>query len=128
MARVLVVEDDADVSALVVRRLQNAGHRVQAAFDAVEAIALVTTKGAPEVVVLDINMPGADGFELLTLLRERTGQSDLPAVFLSGRRQEDDIAAGRALGAVYLTKPFVGNALLAAIESQLKATAQRDEW
>jgi DNA-binding response OmpR family regulator len=128
MARILVVEDDADLRALVVRRLQHAGHRVQGAEDGAEAKGLVADKGAPDVVVLDVNMPDIDGFELLGILREQTGQSDLPAVFLSGRSQLDDIATGRALGAVYLTKPFIGNALIGAIDTQLKVEALTQEW
>ncbi len=128
MARILVVEDDADLRALVVRRLQYAGHRVQGAEDAMDAMGLVAHKGAPDAVVLDVNMPDIDGFELLGRLREQTGRSDLPAVFLSGRTQLADIAAGRALGAAYLTKPFVSNALIGAIETQLDVQAATQGW
>jgi CheY-like chemotaxis protein len=81
-----------------------------------------------DLVVLDINMPDIDGFDLLGRLRLQTGQTDLPAVFLSGRTQIDDIAAGRALGAAYLTKPFVSNALIGAIETQLDVQAATQGW
>ena len=75
-------------------------------------------------------MPVLNGLELLVALRECTDMPDLPAVFLSGRVEPEDVAAGRALGAVYLTKPYVANALNNAIEALLAAApvAVPDEW
>jgi DNA-binding response OmpR family regulator len=128
MARILVVEDDPDLRALVVRRLQHAGHRVQGAVDAADAISLVIAKGTPDLVVLDVNMPEVDGFALLGLVREQTGRADLPAVFLSGRSEIADVAMGRSLGAAYLTKPFVGVTLLGAIDTQLGVGVPWREW
>lgn len=130
MAKILVVEDNADLLALIGRRLQRAGHRVQEALLPTDALELVRAKGAPDVVVLDINMPVLNGLELLVAIRESTDTPDLPAVFLSGRIEPEDVAAGRALGAVYLTKPYVANALNNAIESLLAAVpvATLDEW
>jgi DNA-binding response OmpR family regulator len=130
MAKVLVVDDDADLLALVVRRLRHAGHRVQEAQCGVDAETVIRDKGVPDVLVLDVNMPDLNGLQLLSLVRQQTGQADLPAVFLSGRVEPDDITAGQALGAIYLTKPFVNSALLAAVESVV-ARAQsepKDEW
>jgi CheY-like chemotaxis protein len=121
MARILVVEDDADVVSLIVRRLSKTGHRVQAAADSVEALALIEAKGLPEAVVLDVTLPGIDGLELLGLLRAQPGQSDLPAVFLSGRVEPEHVEAGRALGARYLTKPFVAAALVDAVDAVIAA-------
>ncbi len=132
MARILVVEDDPDIRALVVRRLQHGGHAVKSAGGAVEALESITDKQPPDVVVLDVNMPDLDGFELLRRLRDCTGNSQLNAIFLSGRMKPEDIAAGRALGAVYLTKPFVGTSLISAIDKLLAAEAARfapeEEW
>lgn len=121
MAKVLVVDDDPGVRLLVGRRLQQAGYRVRDASGADEALELIDAKGAPDVVVLDVSMPEVDGLELLSAIRDRVGRPDLPAVFLSGRIESEDIAAGRSLGAVYLTKPFVASALLNAIERLLAA-------
>lgn len=124
MAKVLVVDDDADLLALVGRRLRHAGHRVVEVGCGVDAEAVVRDKGVPDVLVLDVNMPDLNGLELLGRVRNQTGQADLPAVFLSGRVAAEDIAAGQALGAVYLTKPFVNSALLRAVEAVLSAQAQ----
>lgn len=119
MAKVLVVDDDADIRALVVRRLHEAGHLVMDAAGAVEAMALIRDRGSPDLVVLDVSMPDMDGLQLLGRVRAQTGRTDLPAVFLSGRVQPEDIAAGGTLGAIYLTKPFVATALFAAVEHLL---------
>jgi CheY-like chemotaxis protein len=116
VARVLVVDDDPDILGLVENRLRKAGHRVIAVPDADEALRTVVKRGAPDVAVLDITMPGVDGFELLRRLRDLEGLAELPAIFLSARVLPSDVEAGRAAGATYLTKPFVATALLAAIE------------
>lgn len=132
MARILVVDDDPDVVRLVVRRLQHANHKAHGVHNAAEATAFVAEKGTPDIVVLDVEMPNMNGLELLTQLREQTGSAELPAIFLSGRMRPGDIAAGRQLGAVYLTKPFVGNALLSAIDGIVEAERRRtdapEEW
>src|SRR4051812_38430803 len=119
MARILVVDDDPDVLALVVRRLHAGGHQAVGAPDAGAALRLVEEKGAPDLAVLDVSLPGMDGLALLARLRGEADDPDLPAVFLSGRIETADIEAGRALGARYLTKPFVGSALLNAVEAAL---------
>lgn len=119
MARVLVVEDDSDILNLVKRRLEMAKHQVATAGSASEALLFVDERGCPDLVVLDIGLPDLDGLELLKKLRERDGMGELPAVFLSARVQTDQVAAGRDLGAIYLTKPFVAAALLSAVERSL---------
>ncbi len=119
MARVLVVEDDLDVRTLVVLRLGRAGHRVHGAAGAAEATTLIDEKGAPDLVVLDLNMPDVTGFELLGRIKAQVGRSDLPAIFLTGSLRRDDIATGRNLGAIYLTKPFVASSLMNAVDALL---------
>ena len=119
MSKVLVVDDDSNMRSLVENRLRQAGHRVLGAGSADEALTLVADRGVPDVIVLDVLMPGISGLELLTRLRQDPASAHLPAIFLSARVQESDIAAGRALGATYLTKPVVISALLAAIDAAL---------
>jgi CheY-like chemotaxis protein len=124
MARILVVDDDPDIRNLVVRSVQASGHQVLGAGDANEALQVVRDKGAPEAVVLDVVMPDTDGLTLLRQLRAELGE-DVPAVFLSGRVEPADIEAGVALGARYLTKPFVKTALLNALDTVLAEAAER---
>ncbi len=120
MARLLVVEDDPDILALVTARCRAAGHKVLSATSGPEALdALGDT--APDVAILDIGLPLMTGFELFAELRKREAMETLPVIFLSARVQQDSIDAGRALGATYLTKPFVASALLTAIDKALPA-------
>ena len=121
MARVLVVDDDHDLRQLIVARLRQAGHQAAGSGTATEALELVAERGAPEVAVLDISLPDMDGYELLRRLRGDEPTHSMPAVFLSGRVGQADIEAGQAMAATYLTKPFVANALLAAIDRALAA-------
>ena len=116
MSRVLVVDDDPNLRALVSIRLQREGHRVVGADSAAEALAFVAQRGAPDVAVLDVTMPGMTGLELLPAMRALEGCADLPAIFLSGRVDHQDVEAGRALDATYLTKPFSAVALCKAVE------------
>lgn len=126
MARVLVVDDNEDILNLVQARLKKGGHQVVGAASADEALTVIQSKGAPEVMVLDVDMPGMSGLELLKELRQREGFEDLPAIFLSAKVQPEDIRAGQELGATYLTKPFVASALLKAVEKALPAPS--DTW
>lgn len=123
MTRVLLVEDDPDLRAMVEVRLRRLGHLVVSVGSALEALEVLTGRGVPDVLVLDVLMPGMSGLDLLVRLRQDPAFATLPAVFLSGRVLPEDIAAGRALGATYLTKPVVITALAAAIEQSLTVSA-----
>lgn len=125
MARILVVDDDPDLRELVEFRLRKTGHTVLSAPDGAGALAIVDERGAPDLAILDVMMPGMDGLELLVALRARDGLAALPAIFLSARILPADIQAGRALGATYLTKPFVAPALISAVTAAL---APADPW
>ena len=124
MARVLVVDDDPDTVRIVTFRLQSKGHRVIGTTSAQEALEAVAARGRPDVVVLDISMPDMTGIDLLTQLRAQDGLEHLPAIFLSARVLPEEIAAGRALGASYLTKPFIASALLKAIDEAIVPTLE----
>jgi DNA-binding response OmpR family regulator len=115
MSRVLVVEDDADIRALIAARLKLAGHSVRAVADARSALSCVDEGAVPEVMVLDVGLPDMDGFELLEQLRARPESALVPAIFLSARVQEADVERGRRMGATYLTKPFVATSLLESV-------------
>jgi CheY-like chemotaxis protein len=130
LARVLVVDDDPDILNLVSFRLRRKGHKVISAGSSARALEIMDEHGTPDVAVLDVTMPAPDGFELLALLRARDGAADLPAIFLSARVLPADIEAGRAMGATYLTKPFVATALLNAVERAVSPSAEvgKEGW
>ena len=123
MARILVVDDEGDVLKLIQMRLEHEGHKVLGFSSPQKALELVLTGDIPDLVVLDVAMPEISGLEVLRTLRLGFGQKLLPAIFLSALVTPQDIEAGRALGAVYLTKPFVASALLRAIDRGLKEAA-----
>lgn len=132
MARVLVVDDDHDVLTLVLERIRRGGHKVVGASSGPEALRMVEERGSPDIAVLDVSMPEMDGLDLCDRLRGLPGGAELPVIFLSARCQESDVAAGRAKGATYLTKPFVSSALLSAIDRAVAASRERsvpdDAW
>ena len=119
MARILVVDDNSDILNLVQTRLRKAGHVTLGAESGDRALSVVDARGAPDVCVLDVDMPGMTGLQLAQHLRIRFGDVKVPIIFLSAKVQPGDIAAGQSLGATYLTKPFVASALLHAIEKAL---------
>lgn len=128
MAKVLVVEDAPELRALLEVRLGQSGHRVLTSGSGEEALVLLAERGAPDVAVLDVLMPGMSGLELYGRLREDPALAHIPVIFLSARVEPADIAAGRELGATYLTKPVVVSALNRAIEKALLANATDAAW
>ncbi|MFE6482527.1 response regulator transcription factor [Streptomyces sp. NPDC057757] len=102
--RVLVVDDDPGIRRLLISALGFAGFEVDVAGDLTEALDQVARR-PPDVIVLDVMLPGADGFEILQLLRARAVQ--VPVLFLTARDAVEDRVRGLRLGGDdYVTKPF----------------------
>ena len=124
MALILAVDDDSMILALLQHRLKREGHEALAyasAQAALEAMALPSQTRIPDLAILDVMMPVKSGFELCRELRARPGWENLPVIFLSARVQPQDIEAGHAMGAAYLTKPFVASALVKAIDTAIRS-------
>ena len=116
-ARILVVEDDADLRSLLTRGLQGAGYAVAAVADGGAAVA-AATDGA-DVIVLDIGLPDADGRDVCQALRARGVTA--PVIFLTARDATPDRISGFSAGGDdYLTKPFVLAELVARIDALLR--------
>ena len=114
---VLVADDDADIRELVALRLARAGYLVETARDGVEAFSRAVEL-RPDLVVLDVSMPGQDGFETSRRLRADPRTSYLPVVFLTARTRETDVATGYERGGDgYVTKPFEPRELLARVDA-----------
>lgn len=119
--RVLVVDDEDSMRDLVTTALEFVGFDVQSAADGFAALARVPDF-APHLVVLDVNMPGIDGWEVCRRLREAGDMT--PVIFLTARDAVDDTIAGFAVGADdYLTKPFHLQVLIARVRAVLKRAA-----
>jgi len=127
IAKVLVVEDEIDVANLVKHAIERGGDAtVEVATSGAGALELVT-RSAPDLVVLDLNLPGLDGTEVCRLIRSRPATSALPIIMLTARTEESDRVLGLDLGADdYITKPFSPRELAARVRAVLrrKATAQ----
>jgi DNA-binding response OmpR family regulator len=115
--RVLVVDDDASVRALLARYLEVEGYQVDEAADGQEAMVAVTRQ-PPDLVLLDVMMPGEDGLDVLVRLRKT---SDVPVILLTARGDETDRVLGLKLGGDdYIVKPFSPAELTARIASVLR--------
>jgi len=116
---VLVADDDADIRALVTRKLELAGYQVIAVGDGCAALEAAVAC-APDVVLLDVTMPGLDGVEVCRRLRARPDFGAVPILLLTAQAQEADVARGRAMGADdYVVKPFSPRELLRRVQDAL---------
>ena len=118
--RVLVVDDEADIVALVAYHLARAGYRVSTAstgHDALEA----ARREHPALIVLDLMLPGLSGYEVLEQLRADASTRDIAVLMLTARREEQDRIRGLSLGADdYLTKPFSPQELVLRVGAILR--------
>ena len=114
--RVLVVDDDALTREILATILDLEEFDVDLAEDGEQALAAIAS-AVPDVVVLDVMMPGIDGFEVLRRLRADEATASLPVILLTARDTADDRREGEEAGAdAYLTKPFSPLALIATID------------
>ena len=115
--KLLVADDDPDLLDLVAYALGQTGYLVVKAADGTAALAAFEAE-APDMVILDINMPGMTGFEVCSAIRSR---STVPVMMLTARGEEQDLVRALDLGADdYLTKPFSPRTLLARVKALLR--------
>lgn len=122
MARetILVVEDDENIQQLVGYNLAKAGFHVVYADNGEQALSLIKRE-KPELIVLDLMLPGINGFEICKLVRKDPKTKNLPIVMLTAKSEEDDMTAGLDLGADdYITKPFSPKILISRIKAALR--------
>lgn len=104
--RVLVVDDESDITELLTYNFRDAGYEVLTAGDGMAAVSLAQ-RWLPEAIVLDLNLPGLDGFAVCEMLRVLPSTRDIPILMLTAFATEQSRAVGLRLGANdYLTKPF----------------------
>lgn len=118
--RVLVVDDEADIVALVAYHLAKSGYRVSTASSGPDALEAMRRE-RPALVVLDLMLPGLSGYEVLEQLRASDATRDVAVLMLTARREEQDRIRGLSLGADdYLTKPFSPQELVLRVGAILR--------
>jgi DNA-binding response OmpR family regulator len=117
-ARILIVDDEVDIVGLLTELLGEAGYEVLSAPDGRAAIRTLY-QAQPDLVLLDVAMPGLDGWQTLERIRD---MSDVPVLMLTARAREEDKVRGLQAGANdYVTKPFSTRELLARVDAHLRA-------
>ncbi|MCL6735218.1 response regulator transcription factor [Streptomyces neyagawaensis] len=119
MARVLVADDDADIRDLVAFKLTQSGHQVTAVEDGMTALRVLRER-PPDLVLLDIRMPGISGLDVCRELRAAEETSSLPVILITARSQEGDVELGFSAGADdYIVKPFSPRELSSRVNAVL---------
>jgi len=117
---ILVVEDEEDILALLQFNLLKAGYNVECAPCGEEALPLIA-KHSPDLILLDLMLPGIGGLEICETLRSEQKTSEIPIIMLTAKGEESDVVKGLELGADdYITKPFSIKVLLARIQTILR--------
>lgn len=115
MARILVVDDTPDIRLLLVAVLQRAGHEVIEAADGTSVHSWVRDAN-PDVIILDLMMPGMDGWETLAQLKSSPESRDIPVIISSVLSEDEDLEKARLMGAVdYVPKPWTAHDMLKRI-------------
>lgn len=124
MTQIVIVEDEPSICEVVSLYLNRAGFYVTTFSDGLAAFDHFA-KSLPDLVILDVMLPGIDGFSLIRSIRDR---SDVPVILLTSRREESDRIAGLELGADdYVVKPFSPQELVSRVRAVLRRTQSKTE-
>ena len=106
MGKILIVDDDPDVRMALAVTLEEAGHEIEEASDGIDVLDMAR-KTSPDAILLDINMPGMDGFQALEQIKSHRDTADIPVIMISARARPRDREDALFMGAVdYVTKPW----------------------
>lgn len=127
-ARILVVDDAAELLVLIAKVLQQDGYEVITAIDAGDALTKAAEAPQPDLILLDVEMPGATGFDVCRVLKGDPATAEIPVIFLTGRTEPSEQIDGLDLGAVdYLAKPINSKLLRARVRIHLALANRRIE-
>ncbi|MEZ4737490.1 MAG: response regulator [Caldilineaceae bacterium] len=119
MTTIVVIEDDPNILKLITQTLQRAGYAVVTAMDGSEGLRTVK-ETAPQLVVLDVSLPGLDGYQVCHYLRSEPATADLPIIMVTAMSRPSDQRRGFENGADdYLAKPFALSELVTRVQSLL---------
>lgn len=121
MAKILVIEDDVNISKALKVRLQYEGHAIINAFDASSGY-LIALKETPDLVILDISMPGGNGLDVCKKINESTELLATPIIFLTANKAPDIREQAESLGCeAYFEKPYDSDQLIKAVSRSIAA-------
>ncbi len=124
---ILIVEDEKDILNLIAYNLEKEGYRTIAAETGESALSLAR-KSDPDLILLDLMLPGLDGFEVCRSLKAEASSSDVPILMLTAKSEDADIVSGLEMGADdYMTKPFSPKVLVARIGAVLRRARHRNK-
>jgi DNA-binding response OmpR family regulator len=119
--RILIVEDERDIAGLIKHALERGGEADAEIVSSGDAALKAVTEQAPDLVILDLNLPVLSGIEICRILRSRSDLKHVPIIMLTARTSEDDRVTGLELGADdYITKPFSLRELTARVRAVLR--------
>jgi DNA-binding response OmpR family regulator len=123
---IIIVEDDEDIADSIRYNLEREGFRIRVAVTGEEALNLILG-GPPSLILLDLNLPGMNGFEICRRLRAESPTAKVPILMLTARADETDKVLGLNMGADdYITKPFSMRELVARVNAALRRTEGSD--
>ena len=123
---IIIVEDDEDIADSIRYNLERESFRVRLAVTGEEALSLILN-GPPDLILLDLNLPGMNGFEICRRLRAESATAKVPIVMLTARADETDKVLGLNMGADdYITKPFSMRELVARVNAALRRSGDSD--
>src|SRR5437764_690070 len=124
----VLVVDDAPANIQVVNSILKDSYKIRIATNGTKALELVNVAPAPDLILLDIMMPGIDGYEVCTRLKNDPGTKDIPVIFLTGQTETTDETHGFEVGAVdYIHKPFSPAVVQARVQTQLVLRGIREQ-
>lgn len=126
--RILIVDDTFTNLDVLRRALEPKGHEIQVATNGETALKILSATPLPDLVLLDVMMPGMDGYEVCRKMKAEELTRDIPVIFLTAKNQPEDIVKGFSLGGVdYITKPFNHEEVYARIQTHLKLQCLKKE-
>src|SRR4051812_46502836 len=126
--KVLIVEDEHDIAGLIKHTLERNGDTDALVVGSGDAALKAVAEAAPDLIILDLNLPVVSGVEVCRILRSRADARHVPIMMLTARTTEDDRVTGLELGADdYVTKPFSLRELTARVRAVLRRSTAKDE-
>lgn len=125
--KILVVDDEPNILELIKFNLENNGFKVITACNGERALEMIKAEN-PDLILLDVMLPGVDGFELCKIIRRKNETSDIPIILITAKSEEIDKILGLEIGADdYITKPFSVRELIARVKAVLRRADKKDK-